>query len=524
VARPLPPFALASDSVLDLPERYNVSTLIDAVLQAGNGEKVAIYCGDGRVTYNDLHSRVCRTGRVLRSLGVAREQRVLLVLNDTPAFPAAFFGAIRIGAVPVPINPLMRDDDYRHFVEDSGASVVVAEAMYVEKLKRALRGHPDPVTTIAVGEPVTGCLPLEGLLAAQESDLAPASTHRDDMAFWLYSGGSTGRPKGVVHLQHDIPYTCQTYARHVLDIQESDITFGRVLFHAYGLGNCLSFPFSVGASTVLYPDRPTPPGILKTIQDLRPTLFFSVPTLFNAILNDPASRQFDLSSIRACISAAEPLPPETWRRWKEAFGQEILDGIGSTEMLHIYCSNRPGVVRPGSTGKPVPGYDLRRIDYGGHVVSDGSPGILEVRGDSSAPCYWRQHARSQQTMRGEWVVTGDLYRVDEDGFYWYEGRADDMIKVGGEWVSPIEMENALIAHPSVQEVAVVGISIEGMTRIRAVIVLAPDYRESDELTRALQDWCKERLQRYTYPHRVAYVSELPKTTTGKVQRFHLREA
>ena len=505
------------------PERYNVSTLIDANLEAGRGGKVAIYCGAERVTYDDLHARVCRMGRALRSLGVAREQRVLLVLNDTPAFPVAFFGAIRIGAVPAPINPLLRDEDYRHFVRDTDARVVVADAIHVDKLRKALHGHPDAVTTVVVGGPAAGCVSLEDALAAQNADLAPVDTHRDDMAFLLYSGGSTGPPKGVVHLQHDIPYTCRTYARHVLDMQEHDLAFGRVLFHAYGLGNCLTFPFSAGASTVLYPDRPTASGILKTIEDFRPTLFFSVPTVFNAILADPASRQSDLRSVRACISAAEPLPPETWRRWKDAFGLEILDGIGSTEMLHIYCSNRAGAVRPGSTGTPVPGYDLRRVDDEGHVVADGAPGILEVRGDSSAPAYWRQPARSQQTMRGEWVATGDIYRVDEDGFYWYEGRADDMMKVGGEWVSPIEMENALIAHPSVREVAVVGISVEGTTRVRAVIVLAAGERESDELTRALQEWCKARLERYKFPHRVAYVSELPKTLTGKVQRFRLRE-
>lgn len=510
--------------MLDLPERYNVSTMLDANLQAGREGKVAVYCGDERVTYGDLYARVCRMGRALRALGVEREQRVLMVLSDTPAFPVAFFGAIRIGAVPVPINPLLREDDYGHFVEETGASVVIADAIYVDKLRRALHGHPDPVTIVVAGPPIPECVSLEELLAAQEADLAPARTHRDDMAFWLYSGGSTGRPKGVVHLQHDIPYTCQTYARHILEIQETDRAFGRVLFHAYGLGNCLSFPFSVGASTILYPARPTPSGLLKTIEELRPTLFFSVPTLFNAILNDPASRQFDLSSVRTCVSAAEPLPPETWRRWKEAYGQEILDGIGSTEMLHIYCSNRAGAVRPGSTGTPVPGYELRRIDHEGNVVRDSGPGILEVRGDSSAPAYWRQHARSQQTMRGQWVVTGDLFRVDEDGYYWYDGRADDMMKVGGEWVSPIEIENALIAHPAVREAAVVGIPVEGTLRIQAVIVLAPGARESDELTRALQDWCKERLQRYKFPHRVIYVSELPKTTTGKVQRFQLRRS
>jgi benzoate-CoA ligase family protein len=508
--------------MLPVPEYYNVSTILDANLQAGRGGKVAIYCGDDRVTYDDLYRDVCRMGHALRGFGVAREQRVLMMLSDTPAFPVAFFGAIRIGAVPVPINPLLREDDYRHCLEETGTSVVVADAPYVEKVRSALHGHPDPVTVVVAGDPVPGCVPLGELLEAHESDLAPARTHRDDTAFWLYSGGSTGRPKGVVHLQHDIPYTCETYARHVLAMQESDRVFARVLFHAYGLGNSLSFPFSVGASTILSPAKPTPAGMFDTIERLRPTLFFSVPTLFNAMLNDEASRHCDVSSIRACVSAAEPLPPETWRRWRDAFGQEILDGIGSTEMLHIYCSNRPGAVRPGSTGTPVPGYELRRRDYEGHLVQGEGAGILEVRGDSSAPCYWRQHARSQQTMRGEWVVTGDLFRVDEDGFYWYEGRADDMIKVGGEWVSPIEMENALIGHPAVREAAVVGISVEGTTRIQAVIVLAPERTGSDELTRELQDWCKDRLQRYKYPRRVLYAAELPKTTAGKVQRFHLR--
>ena len=508
--------------MLSLPEYYNVSTTLDANLQEGRGAKVAIYCGDEQLTYNDLYRRVCQMGRALRTLGITREQRVLMILSDTPAFPVAFFGAIRIGAVPVPINPLLREDDYRHFLEETGTSVIVADTIYVEKIKRALHDHPDPITIVVVGDPIPGCASLEELLGAQKPDLAPTSTHRDDVAFWLYSGGSTGRPKGVIHLQHDIPYTCQTYARHILEIQSADRVFGRVLFHAYGLGNSLCFPFSVGASTILYPAKPTAAGVLETIQKLRPTLFFSVPTLFNAILNDTASRYYDLSSIRACVSAAEPLPPETWRRWKDIFGQEILDGIGSTEMLHIYCSNRPGTVRPGSTGTPVPGYELRLRDYEGTLLQGESTGILEVRGDSSAPCYWRQQARSQQTMQGEWVVTGDLFRVDKDGFYWYEGRADDMMKVGGEWGSPIEMENALIAHPAVREAAVVGISVDGITRIQATVVLAPDRIESDTLTCELQDWCKEHLQRYKYPHRVMYVTELPKTTAGKVQRFQLR--
>jgi acyl-coenzyme A synthetase/AMP-(fatty) acid ligase len=274
---------------------------------------------------------------------------------------------------------------------------------------------------------------------------------------------------------------------------------------------------------VLHPERATPTGLLRTIERFRPTLFFSVPTLYNAILNDRKCTNIDLSSLRLCLSAAEPLPPETWQRWKDAYGLEILDGIGSTEMLHVYCSNRLREVRPGSSGKAVPGYELRRIDYEGNEITDGSAGILEVRGESSSPGYWRQESKTRETMRGEWVVTGDLYRVDEDGFYWYEGRADDMIKVGGEWVSPIEMENVLIGHEAVDEVAVVGIKVEGIMRVRAVVVPAVGRVGSEALTGELQQWCKARLQRYQYPHRVDYVHELPKTATGKVQRYRLRE-
>jgi benzoate-CoA ligase family protein len=484
-------------------ERCNVSTLIDANLDAGRGPKVAIDYLAERITYAELYGRICGMARALRIMGVEPGDRVILVLNDTPAFPISFFGAIRVGAIPVPVNPQYRDQDYRFLAEDTAARFIMADAVHLEKLRKVI----DRVPVIEVPDAGTG-------------DLPPADTHRDDMAFWLYSGGSTGRPKAVIHLQHDIPCTCETYARHVLGIVESDIVFGRVLFHAYGLGASLSFPFSVGASTVLYPDRPSPTGLLRAIEHYRPTLFFSVPTLYNAILNDPAHPDFDLSSLRMCLSAAEPLPSEIWRRWKEAYHLEILDGIGSTEMLHVYCSNRTGELRPGSTGKPVPGYELRRVDYEGHQIQDGSAGILEVKGESSSPGYWRQEEKTRQTMRGDWVVTGDLYRVDEDGFYWYEGRADDMIKVGGEWVSPIEMENVLIAHPAVDEVAVVGIAVEGIMRVRAVVV--PTCPGSESLTSELQQWCKDRLQRYQYPHRVDYVSELPKTATGKLQRYRLR--
>ncbi len=507
-----------------IPEKYNAATLIDANLEAGRGAKTAIYFGDERITYRDLFNGVCATGRALRALGAARENRVLLILNDTPAFPAVFFGAMRIGAIPVPVNPLYKASDYLFFLEDSYARVVVTEIAYLDKLWQALDDYDEPVSVIVVDGAAPNAHSLAELLAAHGGELPAASVHRDDVAFWLYSSGSTGKPKGVVHLHQDIPVTCETYARHVLRLTEDDIVFGRVLFHAYGLGNALTFPFSYGASTALAPGRPTPRGILDVIERYRPTVLCLVPTLYNAILNDEAAAARDLSSLRFCISAAEPLAPETWRRWKETFGQIIIDGIGSTELLHIFCSNTLETHKPGSSGRPVPGYELRILDDDGRAVAAGETGNLFVKGASAAPYYWHQREKSCRTMQGAWTATGDRYRMDEDGFYWYEGRADDMLKVGGEWVSPIEMENALMEHQAVREAAVVGVSVEGVLRIRAVIIPASQQAFDPNLIEELQEWCKARLQRFQYPHIIDFVDELPKTATGKIQRFKLRES
>jgi benzoate-CoA ligase len=513
-----------------LPEKYNAGTLIDSNLEAGRSDKTALHCGEERVTYGALFNRVCAMGRALRALGVAREDRVLLLLNDTPAFPVAFFGAMRIGAVPVPVNPLYKSSDYRFFLEDSYARVVVTETACLDKLTQALEDYDEPISIIvaegvADGAPAAGAnaYSLDHLLASHAGELPPANTHRDDIAFWLYSSGSTGRPKGVVHLHQDIPATCDTYAKHVLQLTEDDVVFGRVLFHAYGLGNALTFPFSAGASSVLMPGRPTPGGILHVVERFRPSVLCLVPTLYNAILNVPGIAPGDMVSVRLCISAAEALAPDTWRRWQEAFGLVILDGIGSTEMLHIFCSNTPGECRPGSSGKPVPGYELRILNDEGQPVASAETGNLFVKGPSAAPFYWRQRDKSRRTMQGEWMATGDRYRMDDDGFYWYEGRADDLLKVGGEWVSPIEIENALAEHPAVNEAAVVGVTVEGVMRIRAVIVLAPGQSSISNLKSELQQWCKARLQRYQYPHIIDFADELPKTATGKIQRFRLRE-
>ena len=511
--------------MIETPEWYNASVLVDRNLEAGRADKVAIYCSEDRVTYGELARRINRFGYALKEMGVDREDRVLLLLNDTPAFPTAFFAAMRIGAVPIPANTLLRPQDYRFFVENSRARVVVCDEMHHATVREALEGYEEErVEVIVAGGRAEGAGALDELLETGEDELDPVATHKDDPAFWLYSSGSTGKPKGAVHLHHDIIYTCETYARHVLEISDEDVCFSASkLFHAYGLGNGISFPYWAGSSTVLFPGRPVPQAVLETIERYRPSLFFSVPTLYNAILNYEDADIYDLSSIRMCASAAEALPAGMWRRWKEKFGSTILDGIGSTEMLHIFISNTPDELKPGSSGKPVPGYEAKILDEEGYPVEPGEAGYLSVKGDSAAAYYWRNHEKTKATMKGEWLFAGDWYRIDEDGFYWYEGRSDDMIKVSGLWVSPVEVESTLMDHEAVIEAAAVGIPVDELTRVKAYIILREGYEGTDSLTEELQNWCKDRLKRYQYPHLVEFVDELPKTVTGKIQRFKLRE-
>ena len=499
---------------MELPQRYNVAAdLLDRNLKAGRAGKVAIHSASNDVTYGDLFKLTCGAAQALKELGVRREERVLIVAYDSPGWVAAFLGAIRMGAVPVPVNPLLqRSEDYDHFIDDSLARVVVVDSNTEDKVRTAVHRAANPTRLMRTDQ------------IKPATDVEIAHTRRDDMAFWLYSSGSTGKPKAVVHLQHDIPYTCVTYGEKVLGITERDITFSTTgLFHAYGFGNNLTLPYWVGASTVLHAGRNTPATVLDTIERRKPTLFFSAPTLYNAILNFEGARERDLSSIRHCVAAAEALPAEVWRRWKDAYGLTILDGVGSTEMLHIYCSNRLDDVRPGSSGKPVPGYELKILDAEGRPVTPGEAGDLYVKGDSALALYWAQHEKSKRSVLGEWFFSGDRYRVDEDGFYWYEGRSDDMIKVGGLWVSPIEIESALLEHPAVAESAVVGIEVEGFMKIKAFVITRGTAGGGDALAAELQEHCKSRLQRFQYPHMVEFVPELPKTVTGKIQRYKLRE-
>jgi benzoate-CoA ligase family protein len=499
---------------LELPERYNVGAdLLERNLAAGRNNKIAIHSAPGDLTYSDLFKLTCGAASALHDLGVRREDRVLIAGYDSPGWVATFLGALRLGAIPVPVNPLLqRTEDYDHFIDDSLARVVAVDANTEDKL--------EPAATRAATAPQL--LRMDQVAPGPETPAAP--TRKDDMAFWLYSSGSTGKPKAVVHLHHDIPYTCVTYAEQVLGITERDTTFSTTgLFHAYGFGNNLTFPYWVGASTVLHAGRHTPATVLETIERRRPTLFFSAPTLYNAILNFEGSKGRNLSSIRHCVAAAEALPAEVWRRWKDVYGLTILDGVGSTEMLHIYCSNRLDDLRPGSSGKPVPGYELKILDDGGEAVATGDAGDLYVKGDSALALYWAQHEKSKRSILGDWFFTGDRYRLDHDGYYWYEGRSDDMIKVGGLWVSPIEIESVLLEHAAVSEGAVVGISVDGLTRVKAFVIVKGDRAPSDALAAELQELCKSRLQRFQYPHVIEFVTELPKTVTGKIQRYKLRE-
>jgi benzoate-CoA ligase family protein len=482
---------------------YNASTLLDANVAAGRGDKVAIACGGERVTYLELFQRACGAGASLRELGVAAGERVLMVMDDCIDFPAVFLGAIRVGAVPVPVNPLYSADEYGHFVTDSGAAVVVADPASAEKV--------DAPRVVPVGE-----------VARLEDDLPPAATRADDMAFWLYSSGSTGRPKGVVHRQRDMLVTCETYARHVLGIREDDVTFSTTkLFHAYGLGNNVSFPYWAGATTVLLAGRPTPDAIFATVAEHRPTLFFSVPTLYNAMLHADAADQ-DWSSVRLCVSAAEPLPADVWNRWHARHRLEILDGIGSTEMLHIYCSNRAENVVPGSSGAPVPGYELKVCDDAGEELPGEASGDLYARGASMFAEYWNQPEKTSDCIRGGWFYTRDRYRRDASGTYWYEGRADDMFKVSGLWVSPTDVEARLIEHPAIVEAAVVGVPVDGLTKAKAFVVRESAVRPADELADELRAFCSQRLHRYQVPQLIEFVDSLPKTLTGKILRYQLR--
>ena len=517
----------ANIAAMEIPRDLNAATwFVDRHVAEGRAARLAVIHDGGRLTYGDVAAGANRLGNALRRLGVQREQRVVLLLYDSPHFIWSFWGALKVGAVPIPTNTLLKPRDYEYILCDSRAEVAIVSEPLAPALAEARLRAPALKHVVVAGKASAGELAYDDLVSAERADLAPAETTKDDVAFWLYTSGTTGTPKAAVHLHHDMLVCCEAFGRHVLEIGPDDRTFSVAkLFFAYGLGNALYFPFHVGATTVLLSGRPEPAKVFEVINRERPTLFFAVPTAYAAMLQLPdAGRSLNLGSVRLCISAGEPLPKAIYQRWLERFGIEILDGIGSTELCHQFIANRPGRVRPGSSGTLVPGYDARIVDDQGHDVPPGEIGNLLVSGDSACACYWNQHERTKQTIQGEWVRTGDKYTRDADGYFWYAGRGDDMIKAGGMWVSPAEVEGALVEHPAVVEAGVVGAADQDeLVKPVAFVVLARGHAPGPALEAELQAFVKQRLAHYKYPRWIRFVEELPKTATGKIQRFKLRE-
>ena len=511
---------------ITLPRDYNAAVdLIERNLKAGRGGKIAYIDDRGRYSYAELAERVDRAANALRALGIEQEQRVMVALLDGIDFPTVFLGAIKAGIVPIAVNTLLTTADYDFMLRDSRArALIVSDALY-DRFAPILAKQPALKQVVIAGtQPVDGKRALAELLAAAAPEATAAETSADDVCFWLYSSGSTGTPKGVVHLHSHLILTAELFAKPILGIVEQDVVFSASkLFFAYGLGNSLTFPLAVGATAVLMAGRPTPDAIFRLLKETKATIFYGAPTLYAALLASKELPPREALALRLCSSAAEPLPDNIGSRWTQQFGVEILDGIGSTEMLHVYLSNRPGDVRYGTTGKPVPGYEIRLVDDEGAPVAQGEIGELQVKGPTAAACYWNQRERSRHTFLGEWTRSGDKYLEDHEGYFVYCGRTDDMLKVSGIYVSPAEVEAALMAHESVLEAAVVGqLDEQKLTKPKAYVVLKQGVAGSSKLAAELQEHVKARLAPYKYPRWVEFIEELPKTATGKIQRFKLR--
>ncbi len=500
------------------------------------GGKTAIHTEKRSYTYDDINEMANKMGNAFKTMGLGIDDRIFMMMLDEPQFFAVFWGAMKIGAIPIPVNTMLTADDYEYLLNDSRAKALAISEELVPFINN-IKGDLPYLRDMIVFSEDEAQVPFRHRFNNASPILNTEATIKDDVGFWLYSSGSTGSPKGTVHSQYSPVVVSERFAQKVLGLTENDVCLSAArLFFAYGIGNGMFFPMSVGAATVLNPNRPTPESIFNLLKRFRPTIFFGVPTLYGQMLDykerqdrengvspDPNGNH-ELSSVRICVSAGEALPEDLYHRWKERFGVSILDGIGSTEMLHIFVANQPGDIKPGSSGKPVPGYELKIVDDLGLEVSNGEIGTLLVKGHSAAQYYWRNTEKTRSTMKGEWLDTGDKYYIDEGGYYWCAGRSDDMIKVGGIWVSPLEVESCLLQHPAVLECAVVGHPDEqGLIKPKAFVVPTEEHTYSEGLTEELKKWALDNLAKYKYPRWIEIVPEIPKSATGKLQRYKLRK-
>jgi benzoate-CoA ligase family protein len=523
---------------IQFPEQFNMADyFLYHNLEEGRENKVCLYFKDQTFTYGDTARMSNRVGNALREAGVAMEDRVLIVLPDCPEFVWSWFGAARIGAVITMVNPLLPADDYRYYLEYTRARAAIVHESFLEPFAEAARDANYLRTTLVLQnevavdeEPIESkhsrvkFLPFKESVASQASVCRAAATHRDDIAIWLFTSGSTGHPKGAVHLQHDLPYNTEVFAKRTMGVCENDLTVSvPKLFFGYATGTNLLFPFSVGGATALFTERSTPEKMFEVIERYRPTILTTVPTMINSMLNAEDAGARDVSSIRFCYSAGEALPLELYHRWKETFKVEICDGIGSAEMFHIYITNRPGDVKPGALGRIVEGYEARIVDAQGNELPTEEMGTLRIKGDSAALCYWNAHEKSKETFAGDWCTSGDQFHLDADGYYWYHGRTDDMLKVSGVFVAPAEIENCLLQHEAVLECAVVGHDGgDGLVKPKAFVVLREGHFANEATAAGIKQFVKSRIALYKYPRWIEFAQSLPKNDRGKIERKLLK--
>ncbi len=555
---------------LQFPERFNMADyFLHRNLEEGRENKICLYYEDQTFSYGDTARMSNRVGNALRELGVELEDRVLIVLPDCPEFVWTWFGAARIGAVITMVNPLLPGEDYKYYLDYTRARVAIIHESQLKTFNEATADAKHLRSVLVVGghehedvdftNDVLLWESFDGAVLSETDECMPADTRRDDIAIWLFTSGSTGHPKGAVHLQHDLPFNTEVFAKHTIGVNEDDLTVSvPKLFFGYATGTNLLFPFAVGGATALFSERSTPEKLFEVIARYRPTILTTVPTMINSMLNAGEAARRDLSSLRFCYSAGEALPPELYQRWQQTFGVEIYDGIGSAEMFHIYITNRPGDVKPGSLGRVVEGYEARIVDAEDKKVSVGEMGTLKIKGDSAALCYWNAHEKSKETFAGDWCTTGDQFHVDKDGYYWYHGRTDDMLKVSGIFVAPSEIENCLLQHEAVLECAVIGAEAgDGLIKPKAFIVLREEFVQSpmsnvqsqldtgtagvspadrggsstggggtrnDQLAEELKAFVKSHLAVYKYPRWIEFVDALPKNDRGKIDRRKLKQS